>query len=528
MITKFHNQFLLFEKAVKEGIPLYLRRAFVLFFFLFSIHLFYTYIGTYNQLSARPSSIHVWAQCARASVALNYYDGDMNFFKPKIHRSIDGEGVTGLEFPFVNYVPAVCYKLFGFNEAYYRGFVLLCMALGLLFFYLMLNRVTENPLLSFALTLSAYCSPVFLYYSNNFMPDIPSIGFTLIAWYFLFSYVRSSQESHRKLYLFLVFATLAALIKATSLVTILTVFGMVVLDYLKFYKTPSQQQLFLKKPRVIICLLIGIASVFAWYFWAHLLEQHYKSASFAMSPVMVSDWATAREVWEIIYNNHRFEYYPYETYVFFIVVIALLVIGWKFVSRVYFSAFFIATIGNMFAVYFFFYQFKDHDYYIIPLTSSVFLMYLVFADAIKHVSSKYLSVLPYLFVAVLFFNLKEGVKWTRKDYQNRYNPDNVRYFDNTDVYNDLEPKLRKLGIGRNDKVLSGFETGWCNSLYKMNQMGFVFTTATAKEEMAHLLSLPQFKYMVVSDTVKYNHMFPGMLNYPVIASHRGLLIYKLR
>ncbi len=528
MINKLHNKILAFENTVKSVIPLNFQKLFVLFFFLFSIHLFYTYIGTYNQLSTRPSSIHVWAQCARASVALNYYDGDMNFFKPKIHRSVDGEGVTGLEFPLVNYVPAVCYKLFGFNEAYYRGFVLLCMAAGLLFFYLMLNRAVGNPLLSFALTLSAYCSPVFLYYSNNFMPDIPSIGFSLIAWYFLFGYLRSSQESNRKLYVFILFATLAALIKATSMVTILTVMGMVFLDYFKFYKLQPQQKLFLHKPRVLLFLFLGIATVFAWYFWAHLLDKHYKSASFAMSPVMVTDWATASEVWNIIYNNHRFEYYPYETYVFFIVVIALLAIGWRFVSRVYFSAFFIATVGNMFVVYFFFYQFKDHDYYIIPLTSSAFLMYFVFADFLRRISLKYFSVLPFVFVIVLFFNLKEGVKWTRKDYQNRYNPENVRYFDNTDVYNDLEPKLRKIGINRNDKVLSGFETGWCNTLYKMNQMGFVFTTATAKEEMAHLLSLPQFKYMVLSDTVKYNTMFPGMLNYPIIASHRGLLIYKLR
>jgi hypothetical protein len=95
-------------------------------FFIISINIYHKYLGIYDHIEKRPCSVHIWAQCARASVALNYYKTDMNFFKPHIHKYLNGEGITGLEFPLVNYIPAVLYKLFGFNEAYYRGFLDSC------------------------------------------------------------------------------------------------------------------------------------------------------------------------------------------------------------------------------------------------------------------------------------------------------------------------------------------------------------------------------------------------------------------
>jgi len=52
--------------------------------FLLALNWFYYYVGIYSFLEVRPSSIHSSAQCQRASIALNYYEVDMNFFKPRV------------------------------------------------------------------------------------------------------------------------------------------------------------------------------------------------------------------------------------------------------------------------------------------------------------------------------------------------------------------------------------------------------------------------------------------------------------
>ena len=109
----------------------YLKKILPTFLFLIFLHFFYCYIGIYKYIDKRPCSIHSSAQCQRASVALNYYENDMNFFKPMVQKDSVGVGITGLEFPFVNYSVAILYKLFGFNEAYYRGFVLATLLIGL-------------------------------------------------------------------------------------------------------------------------------------------------------------------------------------------------------------------------------------------------------------------------------------------------------------------------------------------------------------------------------------------------------------
>ncbi|MBK7816583.1 MAG: glycosyltransferase family 39 protein [Sphingobacteriaceae bacterium] len=164
----------------------------VLFYFV-ALNTYHNYLGLYDHIEKRPCSVHIWAQTARASIALNYSRTDMNFFKPHIHKYLEGDGVTGLEFPLVNYVPAILYKLFGFNEMYYRGFVLFTIVMGSLFFYLLINSYIKNFLVSFGLILSAYCSPVMAFYSINFMPDVTSLAFALIAWFFFFRFLKNEQ-----------------------------------------------------------------------------------------------------------------------------------------------------------------------------------------------------------------------------------------------------------------------------------------------------------------------------------------------
>ena len=77
-------------------------------------------IGQQNILPLRPQSVHQWAQCDRASVAQHFLNNGFDIFHPQVNNLDNGSGITGMEFPFINYVVAILYKLFGVHEWIYR------------------------------------------------------------------------------------------------------------------------------------------------------------------------------------------------------------------------------------------------------------------------------------------------------------------------------------------------------------------------------------------------------------------------
>ncbi len=81
--------------------------------FLLFLSILYGYLGFYTMLTKRPQSVHQWAQCDRASVALNYAQESMNLFLPRVHDMNNRTGITGMEFPLMNYLAAILYKFFG-------------------------------------------------------------------------------------------------------------------------------------------------------------------------------------------------------------------------------------------------------------------------------------------------------------------------------------------------------------------------------------------------------------------------------
>ena len=134
----------------------------ILFFIIASVFVF-KYLNIDENLAKRPRSIHSWAQCMRASISKNYAEESMNFSLPRLHNVLDGDGITGLEFPFVNYSVAILYKLFGFNEAYFRGFVYFSLFIGLFSFFLLSKSFLKSILISLLVVGLCFFSPVLVY-----------------------------------------------------------------------------------------------------------------------------------------------------------------------------------------------------------------------------------------------------------------------------------------------------------------------------------------------------------------------------
>ena len=499
--------------------------------FIIALHFyFYSYIGTYNYLHKRPCSFHSSAQCQRASVALNYFEEDMHFFKPRVQKTIniDGESrITGLEFPIIYYTAAIFYKCFGFNEIYLKYISLFLCSLGFIFYNLLVLKYIKNIILSIVIVLATSFSPVLLYYIPNFMPDAPAFGLMLTAWYFFFNFLESNKTYNLRLFIF--FGSLSALIKAPFLMGFIVVLFLIALDYLKFFKTNDKENIFLNRKKITLHILFGFAIVISWYLYASWLAKINNNVTFSLEPVFASSWEVVSKVYETVINFWLFQYYPYETYVFIAAIILILIIGFKFVNRLLATITILYFLGSLFYIYLFLNQFMWHDYYIISLLPVVFFLFLTFANFIRTISDKYSSIILLILFITIYFNIKECRIWTKKQYNDRFS-DYVLSSDPTTTfiaYEDLETKLRSLGIKRDNKVLFAFDNYFCNQMYLSNQLGYSFDTAISSTDLKKLVSNPKYKYLVVNDTILFNKIYGKDLKEKIISSHRSLLIYKL-
>jgi hypothetical protein len=100
--------------------------------FLLVLLLALTNIGVLKHISSPPSGPHQWAQCDRASVARKFSDLSLNIFLPHTHNIGNDSGIVGTEFPLVNWVAGVLYKVFGFHPVIYRLVVFLLFLLGMI------------------------------------------------------------------------------------------------------------------------------------------------------------------------------------------------------------------------------------------------------------------------------------------------------------------------------------------------------------------------------------------------------------
>lgn len=503
-----------------------LKSALYLLIFLIAVHGFYSFIGVYDYLNYRPTSIHSWAQCQRASIAQCYYEDSMNFFKPRVQRYTPDGGITGMEFPIIYYTGAVLYKLFGFHEIYLRLVSLIIVTVGLFVGSLLLHRYLKNYILSLCIIGSAYFSPVLLYYTPNFMPDAPGIAFVLMAWHFLFKY--KNEHKPRHLNLFVTFGTLAALLKVISLMLFIIVVAIIILDKLKFYKKEITGDIFYKNWRVLIGVCIGTFIVFSWYWYARWLAVNYHNETFALD-VIKGDLQTLNVILDGLKTGDRLNsFYSDESFVLIVSAIFSLLLLAKYVNRLLFSITFLYFIGSVCYVYLFLKQFIYHDYYIIAMIPGVIFLLLTFADALTQLSQKFSSLISIIFMIILMFNMKESIRNCRSYYMNRYNDMRVYLSTSDRSYYDLENRLRAAGIKRTDVTISGFDDTFCSSLYLMDQIGMLISSTSSKEYIDYLINLKPVKYMVLNDSAGFNKIYPNHFEKNILFSYKGVIVYKLK
>lgn len=214
---------------------------------------------------------HNWRQTTVTMVARNFYEVDNNILYPRIDIAGEKTGITGMEFPVLNYLVYLVSLVFGYAHWYGRLINLLISSLGVLFFYKLVNRY-------FGSKLALHSGIVLLFslwfpYSRKIMPDTFSMSLVIAGFYYGCLFL---EEGRHKL-LHLVAYTLLCLVGILSKLP--SAYMLVLLIPLLLDKKIALQG----KVWLSVCTLAVMTIVSYYYFyWVPYLTQTFGFQHFFM------------------------------------------------------------------------------------------------------------------------------------------------------------------------------------------------------------------------------------------------------
>ncbi|MBP7509160.1 MAG: glycosyltransferase family 39 protein [Prolixibacteraceae bacterium] len=114
---------------------------------------------------------HVWRQTQTQTTINNFYEEDMNILNPRRNDRGNTDGIQRMEFPLMQWITALLYKIFGKYVLITRLFMFITGMVSILGIYKLLSSLFHNRILSVIGTWAFSFSPSFYFHSINPMPD---------------------------------------------------------------------------------------------------------------------------------------------------------------------------------------------------------------------------------------------------------------------------------------------------------------------------------------------------------------------
>jgi hypothetical protein len=436
---------------------------------LLAVSIYYNY---HEIVFKRPQSVHKWRQSDCASIALNYFQGGMNFLKAETHNLTSDKGTTGKsctsEIPILYYTVAALYKVFGYHEFIYRIFNTLLFFLGLFYLFRLLRFLLKDVFWSVALTLLFFTSPVLIYYGNNFLSNSSALAFSIIGWYYFILFYSGGEK--KWLYTSLIIFLLAAAFKVTAFFSLFAISGIFLLEYFNVKKFKTEEKLFKKPIHFILPALFVFMSIILWLLYAHYYNQRHDCTYFSTTtfPIWNLDREGIMNVVNSIRNLWIDQYFHKSVLLFLTICFLFSVIFFKRNTPLLIASILIIFAEAVVYVVLQFWTFANHDYYVIDMFILPIMIVIATFDLMKqHFSRVFKSIpLKLTFSIFLLFNIYYGHKQINARYSGWMND----YTENADVYS-VTPYLREIGINANDTIIS-IPDGSNASLYLMNQKGW--------------------------------------------------------
>jgi len=506
----------------------------------------YYFLMGYNEVASKgPFSQHIYRQSDSYAYALNYYYEKNNFFEPSILFVAEEKGgQTVSEFPILYYFTAKIWNFTGVTPFISRFINFLILCIGLFYLYKLAFEFLEDHFWSIIVSLSLAASPLIGYYAFNFLPNIPALGFALIASFYFFKYLKSEHSQY--LIFASIFFTIAGLIKISSLFAFLALNAMYFILNFRQFKTNPKAVI---KQLASIFFVLGI--LFSWFLFTKSYNAKHLGGIFNQSilPIWNLSSTQIQSILNVMYDNTLiYLFNPYAMCLF----LALFIISiryWKMVNKQLLVVTSLLLIGVFMFIILFFGGMDYHEYFLIDITIAIPFIILTFLVFIKNISNRYYkhTYIKTSAAVLLLFLLNYNAILTGM----RINPNRsivqknipqdkkileywkFRYWDwevHQKKYEGIVPYIRGLGIKFEDKVISIPDATPNVSLTLLQQKGFTdyHYSANYQGEIQTMRKIVLgAKYLIIEgdENLKRNDVAPYLKN--KIGEYNGILIYRL-
>ncbi|AEA44762.1 ArnT family glycosyltransferase [Fluviicola taffensis] len=318
---------------------------------------------------------HNWRQTTGTMVTRNFYEDSANILYPKIDFAGEKTGITGMEFPLLNYLDYIVSEVFGYQHWYGRLINLIISSLGIWFFFRLLKRYfTQETAFNASIILLA---SIWFAYSRKIMPDTFACSLVIMGFYYASRYFEETQRKWWHLTLYAALTLLGVLAKLPT--------GYLLILYALFIFN-RQISIHLK---IVFFIVSGVilAPIAWWYFsWVPYLVEKYQFWHFFMGkPISIG----AKELIENLADGLKHFYDAALKFVGFGLFLVGLLFAFKKKNKLIlrilglgFAAFLIIALKAGFT-------FTHHSYYIIPFVP---IMALVAGFGIAGFKSKTLQI----------------------------------------------------------------------------------------------------------------------------------------
>jgi hypothetical protein len=441
----------------------------VLFLLVTGMSWYYDYPAL---LLLRPQSVHNWRQCDGASLALNYYQEGMDFFKPQTHGLYSDDQTTGYtspsEVPILYYMAAGLYKIFGYHEYLFRLLDLLLFYLGLFYLFKLTLKVLGEAFFSYAVVVLLFSSPIIVYYANNFMPNTGALSFSIIGWYYFYCYSQGKKTG--TFALSMLFFGLAGAMKITELSAPIIIILMMLADRFGIVDFQlNAKKGFLFKTGMLVTIFVMVAS---WVFYAKAYNNLHASSQFStfIFPIWHLDHA---KIAFIVHKMHVIwfrEYFYPPTFYFILALIPFTIIFYKRSNRILLIASAAQLTGLLLYSLLWFEALGDHDYFFISFYILPVFLCINFFFILRNFGLRlgFRMVVQAVVILILILSVSHAKSRTGSRYTSWMND----YREMQDVYT-AKPYLTRIGIHDRDTAIF-YPSMNIRPLYLMNLKGWTF------------------------------------------------------
>ena len=501
-------------------------------------------------MKMRPNGIHQWRQSDCLSLTLNYYNENNSLFKPEMHNQIgDGgkSGFTGGEFPILYFVVGKIWRLLGYHEFIYRLILILSSLIALILLFNLLNDILQSFSWSLFITVLLFTSPIYVYYTNNFLTDLPALNLCIMGWYFSYKYFIKNQNILYYIISLMLFL-LAGLLKITSLISLAAFLCIFIMDI----SSIGNLNLDLKKhyKKIIWGVLFIFAGVAFWFYYAKLFnEQH--GAKYTFNSIYPIWGADKNEMTHIFHDFRKFTIIQFlnisSLYLFFISIV-FLIFKRKFHPFFYFMTICLLA-GTIIYLILWYRLIGNHDYYlinllIVPLFVFTGVLYVLKNNYYNLFSSFKLKIFLFFFllynifaaynnISMRYWRLAENLKISQLHLTStsfeigcwKYGKDHNDYL----PFETISDFNKKIGIHKNDKVICIPDNSINITLALMNQKGWVTYGNEFNDTSIFNKRINQgAKYLFIRDSSLYKNDYLKPYIGKKIGTYMNVDIYDLR